>query len=79
MVYVLTETAASKNKSTSITTGIKRTIAVFYLFQSYLSEFSTALDNHKALHWLMEAATDHDSHEEIDYLAQAWFWRIGHF
>lgn len=52
------------------------TVAAFYVFQCYLLEFGTTFDAREAIDWLMRASADDDSHEDADYLAQAWLWRV---
>ncbi|OSS47470.1 hypothetical protein B5807_07180 [Epicoccum nigrum] len=54
---------------------IKATVAAFYVSQSYLLEFGTTFNANEAVKWLMKAS-DNDSHEDTDYLTQAWLWRI---
>jgi ankyrin repeat protein len=55
---------------------MKRTVAAFYVFQCYLLEFGTPFNGLDASEWLLKAASDDDSHEDEDYLSQAWAWRI---
>ena len=55
---------------------MKPTIAAFYIFQCYLTEFGTTFDANEAVQWLRRASDDDDSHGDADYLAQAWLWRI---
>jgi hypothetical protein len=54
---------------------IKATVAAFYVSQSLLLEFGTTFNANEAVKWLMKAS-DNDSHEDTDYLTQAWLWRI---
>ncbi|KAL1792232.1 hypothetical protein ACET3X_009983 [Alternaria dauci] len=53
-----------------------KTIAAFYVFQCYLLEFGTTFDADETIRWLLKASSDDDSHEDADYLSQAWIWRI---
>ncbi|KAF1977221.1 hypothetical protein BU23DRAFT_501063 [Bimuria novae-zelandiae CBS 107.79] len=55
---------------------LKKTVAAFYVFQCYLLEFGTTFDSEEAVQWLLKASSDDDSHEDEDYFAQAWIWRI---
>lgn len=55
---------------------INKTVAAFYVFQSYLLEFGTTFNAGEAVQWLSKASSNDDSHEDTDYLAQAWLWRI---
>jgi ankyrin repeat protein len=74
------EELKAANSSTGSSTGgipdIKRTVAAFYVFQCYLLEFGTPFNGPDASQWLLQAASDDDSHEDEDYLSQAWVWRI---
>jgi ankyrin repeat protein len=55
---------------------MKKTVAAFYVFQCYLLEFGTTFNVTEAVPWLLKASSDDDSHEDADYLSQAWLWRI---
>ena len=55
---------------------IKPTVAAFYVFQCNLLEFGTTFNPQQAVHWLLKSSDDDDSHEDTDYLSQAWIWRI---
>ncbi|KAF2641385.1 hypothetical protein P280DRAFT_469012 [Massarina eburnea CBS 473.64] len=69
--------AANRNEpSASGVLGMKRTVAAFFIFQCYLLEFGTTFDADEAMQWLLEASADDESHEDADYLAQAWLWRM---
>jgi ankyrin repeat protein len=55
---------------------MNKTVAAFYVFQSCLLEFGTTFNAHEAVQWLLKASSNDDSHEDADYLSQAWLWRI---
>lgn len=49
--------------------------ASFHLLEGYVKENGPALDAEQACHWLLKAARSiEDGH--LDYLAQAWAWRL---
>ena len=71
------KTAASDDRASSSNfLDLKKTVAAFYVFQCYLLEFGTTFQGDQASQWLLQASSDDDSHEDEDYLAQAWIWRI---
>jgi serine/threonine protein kinase len=65
----------SANQSVQLL-DMKKSNANFYLFQCYLQEFGVEFDPQQVVTWLSDAASEDDSHEDTDYLAQAWLWRI---
>lgn len=76
MLDELKATASDDSVSSSGLLGLKKTVAAFYIFQCYLLEFGTTFHGEEASQWLLKASSDDDSHEDEDYLAQAWVWRI---
>ncbi|KAM7214473.1 Ankyrin repeat-containing domain protein [Rhypophila decipiens] len=70
--------AATKTEygAESMLSSMGRTVASFFVFQCYLLEFGTEFNVDDAVHWLSEAASDDESHEDSDYFAQAWLCRI---
>ncbi|KAJ7125808.1 hypothetical protein C8R43DRAFT_1111468 [Mycena crocata] len=68
------EDAATAPSLTS-TTQVRKVLAAFYLFRSYVYEFGVEFNPERACHWLREAALSPDECQE-NYLAQAWCWRI---
>ncbi|KAH8816571.1 hypothetical protein F5884DRAFT_227707 [Xylogone sp. PMI_703] len=67
--------AASKSHENG--TELQWWMAAFYLFQCYLVEFGVTYDPERACFWLARAAEEEDS-GGVNYLAQAWIWRISH-
>jgi len=65
------KTGISSGSSTLL--DLKKTVAAYYVFQCYLLEFGTLFDAKEAVRWLTEASSDDDSHEDADYLSQAWW------
>lgn len=76
MLNELKETAGSIVSSFGDLLGMKNTVAAFYVFQCYLLEFGTKFDADEAVHWLLKASADDNSHEDATYFSQAWLWRI---
>ncbi|KAF1828401.1 hypothetical protein BDW02DRAFT_512397 [Decorospora gaudefroyi] len=76
MLDELKQAATATCKLASPLLELKKTVAAFYVFQCHLLEFGTPFDAREAVRWLSEASSDDDSHEDEDYLAQAWIWRI---
>ncbi|ORY12040.1 hypothetical protein BCR34DRAFT_600974 [Clohesyomyces aquaticus] len=76
MLVELKDAASDRNHSSGGLLEMKKTVAAFYVFQSYVLEFGTVFDATAAVQWLSKAASDDDSHEDADYFAQAWIWRI---
>jgi ankyrin repeat protein len=76
---MLDEMKAAANGVTSSSGGLfemKKTVAAFYVFQCCLLEFGTTFNANETVQWLLEASSNDDSHEDADYLSQAWLWRI---
>ena len=69
-------TASASHGTAPDILDLKKTTAAFYVFQCYLSEFGTLFNHEQAAQWLLKASSDDDSHEDEDYLSQAWVWRI---
>ncbi|KAF2444504.1 ankyrin [Karstenula rhodostoma CBS 690.94] len=76
MLEELKSAGSDTRDSTGGLLDMKKTVAAFYVFQCYLLEFGTVFNNVDASQWLLKAASDDDSHEDEDYLSQAWAWRI---
>lgn len=76
MLEELKSAASDTHDSTGGLLDMKKTVAAFYVFQCYLIEFGTSFNNLDASEWLLKAASNDDSHEDEDYLSQAWAWRI---
>ncbi|CAN9170383.1 unnamed protein product [Alternaria alternata] len=55
---------------------MNKTVAAFHVFQCYLLEFGTKFNADETIQWLSKASSNDDSHDDADYLAQAWIWRI---
>jgi ankyrin repeat protein len=55
---------------------MNKTVAAFHVFQCYLLEFGTKFNADETVQWLSKASSHDDSHDDADYLAQAWIWRI---
>ncbi|CAN9196056.1 unnamed protein product [Alternaria alternata] len=55
---------------------MNKTAAAFHVFQCYLLEFGTKFNADETIQWLSKASSKDDSHDDADYLAQAWIWRI---
>jgi ankyrin repeat protein len=55
---------------------MNKTVAAFHVFQCYLLEFGTIFNAEETIQWLSIASSNDDSHDDADYLAQAWIWRI---
>ncbi|KAK7182812.1 hypothetical protein PSPO01_11151 [Paraphaeosphaeria sporulosa] len=72
----LKSAASGTRASTSGLLDMRKTVAAFFVFQCYLLEFGTPFNDLNASEWLLKAASDDDSHEDEDYLSQAWVWRI---
>jgi len=66
----------STNQASGGLVEMKKTVAAFYVFQCYLLEFGTTFNAQEAVAWLLKASSDDNSHEDQDYLSQAWLWRI---
>ncbi|KAK5065197.1 hypothetical protein LTR84_001034 [Exophiala bonariae] len=76
---MLDEMKAVAGTTTQISGGLlemPKTVAAFYVFQCYLLEFGTNFNPDEAVAWLLKASSDDDSHEDQDYFAQAWVWRV---
>jgi ankyrin repeat protein len=73
---IVAEFKAATVRVTGQVLDLKRTVAAFYLFQCHLEEFGVVLDSAEATEWLRQAAADDESHEDADYQAQAWLWRL---
>ncbi|CAN9146874.1 unnamed protein product [Alternaria sp. RS040] len=55
---------------------MNKTVAAFHVFQCYLLEFGTKFNADETVQWLSKASSHDDSHDDADYLAQVWIWRI---
>ncbi|KAL5416922.1 hypothetical protein PMIN04_007984 [Paraphaeosphaeria minitans] len=76
MLEELKSAGTGTRDSSSGLLAMKKTVAAFYVFQCYLLEFGTPFNDLNASEWLLKAASDDDSHEDADYLSQAWVWRV---
>ncbi|RMZ76422.1 hypothetical protein DV737_g4794, partial [Chaetothyriales sp. CBS 132003] len=76
MLDEMKEVASSTNQVSSGLLEMKKTVAAFYVFQCYLLEFGAKFNVEEAIAWLLKASSDDNSHEDQDYLSQAWLWRI---
>lgn len=76
MLDEMKSAASRTDQSPSPMLELKRTMAAFYVFQCHLLEFGTRFNANEAASWLLKASSDDDSHENADYLSQAWLWRI---
>ncbi|RMZ78785.1 hypothetical protein DV738_g3617, partial [Chaetothyriales sp. CBS 135597] len=76
MLEEMKEVAINANQTPRGLLEMKKTVAAFYVFQCYLLEFGTTFQAQEAVSWLLKASSDDDSHEDQDYFAQAWLWRI---
>jgi hypothetical protein len=76
MLDEMKEAAGNSSRPDGGLPEMRKTTAAFYVFQCYLLEFGTAFDASQATQWLQIASGDDDSHEDEDYYAQAWLWRV---
>ncbi|RII08365.1 serine/threonine protein kinase Japonica Group [Alternaria sp. MG1] len=76
---ILDELKATANDSANAPGDLiemNKTVAAFHVFQCYLLEFGTKFNADETVQWLSKASSHDDSHDDADYLAQAWIWRI---
>ncbi|KAF7676673.1 hypothetical protein GT037_004885 [Alternaria burnsii] len=76
---ILDEFKATANDSANAPGDLiemNKTVAAFHVFQCYLLEFGTKFNADETVQWLSKASSHDDSHDDADYLAQAWIWRI---
>lgn len=73
---ILEEFKQAAGRTSGHALDLKKTIAAFYLFQCHLAEFGVSFSSSSAIEWLRQTASDDESHEDTDYQAQAWLWRI---
>jgi len=76
MVEEMKNAASNTKQTTHGIPEMKKTVAAFYVFQCYLLEFGATFNANEAVEWLRRASEDQNSHDDADYLAQAWLWRI---
>lgn len=76
MLDELRTAASASHESAPDILDLSKTIAAFYVFQCYLVEFGTLFNGEQAVQWLLKASSDDNSHEDEDYLSQAWIWRM---
>lgn len=76
MLEEMKQVASSINQVPGGFLEMPKTVAAFYVFQCHLLEFGTKFNPDEAVSWLLKASSDDDSHEDQDYFAQAWIWRI---
>ncbi|CAN9200060.1 unnamed protein product [Alternaria alternata] len=76
MLDELKATASDNANAPGDLIEMNKTVAAFHVFQCYLLEFGTKFNADETIQWLSKASSNDDSHDDADYLAQAWIWRI---
>ncbi|CAN9165167.1 unnamed protein product [Alternaria alternata] len=76
MLDELKATASDSANAPGDLIEMNKTVAAFHVFQCYLLEFGTKFNADETIQWLSKASSNDDSHDDADYLAQAWIWRI---